>query len=277
MNQEVIDEYAENMRNGTEFPPITVFHDGHGMFYYLADGFHRFEAVKRLRKRTIKAEVRPGEKRDAIIHALGANASHGLRRTNADKRRAVEMALKLAAVEGNDWSDREIARRCRVDHRTVANMRKELSGEIPQIDNSIRKVTRGGKTYIQNTGNIGRRKQKDSTDEEDYRDLIHAIEEGEVDLADVPVRIDFQPPAENEYITGVRRRVDSADSQQTLIDIIVEIWELLDDKGRSYAKSMIDLVEFVERGNKGREEIMSEIQASRLSSSKPSRTETWTP
>lgn len=32
-------------------------------------------------------EVLRGTKRDAILYSVGANSTHGLRRTNADKRR----------------------------------------------------------------------------------------------------------------------------------------------------------------------------------------------
>ncbi|MGT2479599.1 hypothetical protein ACU4GR_13540 [Methylobacterium oryzae CBMB20] len=35
----------------------------------------------------LPCEVRQGGLRDAILHSAGANAAHGLRRTNADKRR----------------------------------------------------------------------------------------------------------------------------------------------------------------------------------------------
>jgi len=40
---DVMEDYAEQMRNGVEFPPITVFFDGKE--YWLADGFHRLGAA----------------------------------------------------------------------------------------------------------------------------------------------------------------------------------------------------------------------------------------
>ena len=42
----------------------------------------------------ISADVREGSRRDAILYAVGANASHGLKRTNRDKRNAVMVLLK---------------------------------------------------------------------------------------------------------------------------------------------------------------------------------------
>jgi len=46
MNEETIEEYAEAMRNGDKFPPVVVFSDDDGASYWLADGFHRFEAAQ---------------------------------------------------------------------------------------------------------------------------------------------------------------------------------------------------------------------------------------
>jgi len=187
MNDETIEEYAEAMRNGDKFPPVVVFSDD-GAFYWLADGFHRYHAAKQIaNKLALTAEIREGGKREAILFAVGANASHGLRRSREDKRNSVLKLLK--DEQWTQWSDREIARQCKVDHKTVARIRGELSGEIPQIQNPIRKVTRSGKTYNQNTRNIGRRRQRDEVLEENQRELEEAIENGELDLADVPVRL----------------------------------------------------------------------------------------
>jgi hypothetical protein len=52
------------------------------------------------------------------------------------------------------WSDREIAKRCGVDHMTVGKLRPpKLSGEDRQI-NPKRKVSRGGMVFEQNTDAI---------------------------------------------------------------------------------------------------------------------------
>jgi hypothetical protein len=58
------------------------------------------------------------------LYAVGANASHGLKRTNRDKRNAVLVLLKDPEWQG--WSDREIARRCVVSPHTVAAERSCL-------------------------------------------------------------------------------------------------------------------------------------------------------
>src|SRR5690606_10483672 len=85
----------------------------------------------------------------AVLFSVGANAKHGLQRTNEDKRRAV--TTLLIDPEWQKWSDREIARRTGVHHDTVGTYRRELeaSGGIRQI--TQREVMRGGTTYTQNT------------------------------------------------------------------------------------------------------------------------------
>jgi uncharacterized ParB-like nuclease family protein len=123
--------YAEDMKAGATFPPIKVYHDG--AQYHLADGFHRVEAARQIGVETILAEVEQGTSRGAILAACAANATHGLRRTNEDKRRAI-MAM-LQDPEWAIWSDRAIAKACAVDHKSVAKVRRELTapkgGEIP--------------------------------------------------------------------------------------------------------------------------------------------------
>jgi hypothetical protein len=145
-------DYADAMRSGDMFPPVTVFHDGSS--HWLADGFHRVRAAILAGWEEIEAEVRMGDRRDAVLFSVGANATHGERRTTADKRRAVEKLLR--DEEWSRWSDREIGRRCWVDGKTIAAIRRELSAEIPQIETS-RTVERKGTIYTQDISKIGAR------------------------------------------------------------------------------------------------------------------------
>ena len=126
-DEATISEYAEAMADGAVFPPIIVFHDGET--FWPGDGFHRIAAAKRAGKAEILADIRQGAKRDAMLHATGANANHGLRRSAEDKRRAVTAILR--DPEWNRWSDRQIGKQCAVDHKTVAKVRSELTGEFP--------------------------------------------------------------------------------------------------------------------------------------------------
>ncbi len=82
MKPDVVREYADDMADGAVFPPVIVYHDGTD--YWLGDGFNRVEAARKLERETIDAEVLDGDARQAILHGIGSNASHGLRRTQAD-------------------------------------------------------------------------------------------------------------------------------------------------------------------------------------------------
>jgi hypothetical protein len=132
IDQQTVSSYVELVKEGTIFPPITVYFDGN--HHYLADGFHRYFAHKTAGQDEILAEVRNGTLRDAVLASLEANSTHGLPRTNADKRKAVQMMLD--DFEWSDWSNAEIARRCRVSHTFVNKMRP--------ADGSAKKHIRSG-------------------------------------------------------------------------------------------------------------------------------------
>ena len=123
----VVADYADAMEAGAVFPPIIVYHDGEQ--YWPGDGFHRIDAARRIGRETIDADIREGGRRDALLLAASANATHGLRRTQGDKRKSVETLLR--DPEWSRWSDREIGKACSVDHKTVGRVRRELTGEFP--------------------------------------------------------------------------------------------------------------------------------------------------
>jgi transposase len=135
MHQSVIRDYAEAMKRGDKFPPVLVYSDGKK--HWLSDGFHRIQAAKNTELKTIEAEIREGDKLDALEYALGANAAHGLRRTNACKRKAVLTALTTPRWKKE--SNREIARMCRVSEGLVRIIKKELETNTIQVLAPIRK------------------------------------------------------------------------------------------------------------------------------------------
>jgi DNA modification methylase len=155
LDETIIQEYADALRAGDTFPAVVAFHDGAA--YWLADGFHRVNAALRAGVTLLQVDVRQGSQRDAILYSAGVNATHGLRRTNEDKRRAVTRLL--SDPEWSQWSDREIGRRCAVTHPFVSAIRSELSGNGYQID--ARRVTRGGTEYTMQTATIGQPAQSE--------------------------------------------------------------------------------------------------------------------
>lgn len=155
LNQETVAEYAQAFTSGASFPPVVAFFDGTS--YWLADGFHRYFGAKDAGESAIYAEIINGTQRDAVLYSLKANATHGLRRTNADKRKAVETLLKDA--EWATWSDRKIAEVCGVGAPLVGDVRRSICNPITDAP-ATRTVTRNGTTYTQNTANVGKKKGK---------------------------------------------------------------------------------------------------------------------
>lgn len=123
INETVVAEYAELLADNVELPPVTLFFDG--TEYWLADGFHRYHAHRKNGTADIPADVREGTRRDAVLYSVGANADHGLRRSNADKRRAV--LVMLNDKEWGAWTDAKIGFACAVTRRMVTDIRSELS------------------------------------------------------------------------------------------------------------------------------------------------------
>jgi uncharacterized ParB-like nuclease family protein len=126
---ETVDRYAEHLQTprAIPLPPIVVFGpDSRGM-YFLSEGWHRYEAHKKAKRDGILATVKDGGWKEALEHALGSNAAHGLPRSNKDKRRVVELAL----MHWPTWSDQLIADKCAVHFNTVRSIRAER--QPPQI------------------------------------------------------------------------------------------------------------------------------------------------
>ena len=121
ISMDAVSEYAEAITTGAAFPPVVVFHDGSE--YWLADGFHRLHAHKQAGNTTIETDLKLGTLLEAKLYAVGANGSHGLRRTNEDKRRAVEMVLSEDAWA--TWTEVKIAAACRVSRTLVRTMMEE--------------------------------------------------------------------------------------------------------------------------------------------------------
>ena len=95
----------------------------------------------------IEAEVRQGTKRIAQLNSMRSNATHGARRTNADKRRAMEMAFRYLIEDGRPLksiTNVEIAAMAAIGERTVANHRQIIveqfasnpqNADAPEITN----------------------------------------------------------------------------------------------------------------------------------------------
>ncbi|HBT77355.1 MAG TPA: hypothetical protein DEB39_10640 [Planctomycetaceae bacterium] len=150
-NEETIEEYAEAMAGGAVFPPLTVFFNLATVLYILADGFHRLIAHLRVRPNDpIIVEQYLGTVEDARWFSIGANKTHGLKRSNEDKRNAVEMAL--LHPNSVDMSDGLIADHVGVTQPCVSKIRKELiaAGRLITV---MSRIGKDGRAI--NVSNIG--------------------------------------------------------------------------------------------------------------------------
>ena len=145
-----VKEYAERISAGVSLPPIVVFHDGKS--YWPGDGFHRLAAHQAMGKDAISCEIHQGTAADAVWYAIGANQTHGLRRTNADKEKAVKAALVHPAAVKAGMGDNQIALHVGVSHTTVAKYRAELELTCQLCKSTVRT---GADGRAIDTSNIG--------------------------------------------------------------------------------------------------------------------------
>jgi len=137
LDEFTVERYVESWGR---IPPITVFDvDGR---WLIADGFHRHASAIKLGRKIIPAEIREGTFVDALDFVAGVNLFHGLPLTRAERRRAVEVKLRLHA----EWSDRRLADELGSGRELIARVRKQLvdSGQLPA---SATRVGADGKIY----------------------------------------------------------------------------------------------------------------------------------
>jgi len=227
ISNDVVEEYQQ-----AEFlPPVDVFRDPTEADerYYLADGFHRLEARLRNEAGDISAIVHEGTLRDAILYAAGANGDHGLRRSNEDKRRAVTTLLKDA--EWARWTDREIARQCKVHHTFVGKIRSTIA---EAACNERVYTTKHGTVAEMKTGNIGKlRSDSMDSDESDQWEQtcgdearkVSAELNDRVKMRDDSLREDeqplfYDPLAEDECST------EPEPIRESVVAEVRPVWEL---------------------------------------------------
>lgn len=152
LNDALVGEYAEAMAAGESFPPLSAVKADDGI--YLFDGFHRLYAMRRAGRTSARVELWDGTFRDAVLRAVAANANHGKRRSNADKRKSVETLL--SDPEWSMWSNSEIARRCMVSDKTVASIRQTVTSDFRSEERTY--TDRHGNVVTMNTANIGKQR-----------------------------------------------------------------------------------------------------------------------
>ncbi|MCX5658902.1 MAG: ParB N-terminal domain-containing protein, partial [Planctomycetota bacterium] len=168
LTEVTVQEYADLMKDGCMFPPITPVRVGGGVF--VVDGFHRLAAAAQAGLTELPANIIDCSEDDAVWAAAGANATHGLAMSSAEKRVAVARVLgqKTLACKGN----RLIAARCGCSEWLVRQVREEATARNSQLGDcasqgdeaGIREYTRGGRKQKMRLGSLARagRRRKDT-------------------------------------------------------------------------------------------------------------------
>lgn len=129
---ETIDNYAEAMADGAQFPEVTVFTDG--AHYWLADGFHRAMAAKQNGRTVIAADVRKGTEDDAVVFGGTANNKQGKRPTRADVQHFLQMVWeRREAIFGGTPTGGNLAEKCGVSISAGKRFVQEKLAEMPNV------------------------------------------------------------------------------------------------------------------------------------------------
>lgn len=126
LDLDALAEYAEAYAAKAPMPPVSVYEVDGALL--LVDGYHRHAAAVAAGLGWIEAVVvGRGSWEEAEVAALGANRSHGVRRSIETKRRVLARALNNPILQ--EQSSREIARVIGVSHDFVARRRKRWEAE----------------------------------------------------------------------------------------------------------------------------------------------------
>lgn len=154
LNQDVVKDYAEHMREGDVFPPLIVFHDGSE--YWLVDGFHRYFALKSNAIVSVDCDIRSGTQREAVLFSKGANGGNkrGLSTSPEDNRTSIIWMLN--DEEYKTWTNTAIAKHIGVSSMTVGRIKSSI--ETKSNESTTKKfVDKDGKEKTVNTENLGRK------------------------------------------------------------------------------------------------------------------------
>ena len=210
IDQNYVEEIYEKMKEEVEYDAVTIFFDGKE--YWLADGFHRYHATRKLGKASIKCKITNGLLRDAILYSKSANNQHGLPPTLQDK---LNNAKELCDdFEWSGFSNRQIGRICDVSHVTVAKLR---IGKVPE------KVK-----FFDKDGEVRTRVTKPPKAEKTFDVATPAIPATLVDDGKQQEAIDFLVQ-ENEKLTDQLAVQGSADPElagKTIAELRDEIKQL---------------------------------------------------
>lgn len=237
LDEALVSEYKEAYLAGVQMPPLDVMFDGTD--YWLWDGFHRRFGADHAGLEKLPCNVTNGTREDAQWASYGANKSHGLRRLNCDKQKAVKAALRHP--KGPKCSNVELAEHCGVGESMVRKYRDEMES-TSQITKSDTRTGRDGRTI--NTANIGKPKppehhpvaDDDADDDQDAGGDTPRVSSVELPEESAAPSVDLPEPTSQvaadfrEWLTRVvRQRWDNDNGDLTLAIVSNELYVLSEE------------------------------------------------
>lgn len=143
INQTTVQDYYDAMETEEDvkkFPKPTVYFDG--CRYWLADGHHRYWAVKRRGYEKMAVKIIDGSHDDAILAAVTLNLQNGLRFQDGDWEKIIE--LITGKEQWKDWSNRKIAEELKCSYETVRRYRPD---SVDTAVSTEKRRGRDGKMY----------------------------------------------------------------------------------------------------------------------------------
>lgn len=142
LNEETVKEYEQIYAESPgRMPPITLVRINGEL--HLVAGFQRIEAAKQAKRKSIRAIViDDGDEKIAMKEAIGSN-KHGLKLSNEDKKKAIQMALETFP----DFSNVRIAELVGCSESYVRKIKEKENPSGSRSANPNSKVTgKDGKT-----------------------------------------------------------------------------------------------------------------------------------
>jgi len=123
---DTVQEYFEAMETEEDmkrFPQMIVYFDGG--YYRIADGHHRYWAIKRRGYKKVTVKVFDGSRDDAILAAVKINTQNGLRFNDNDWKKII--LLISSKEQWKNWTNRRLAEELKCGKSTVDRHRPEVS------------------------------------------------------------------------------------------------------------------------------------------------------
>jgi hypothetical protein len=139
LHRSTVVKYLWDMRRGDSFPPIKLGRVNGKLV--LLDGFHRVQAAREARVNSLRAEVAPMSEAAATQFAIAANANHGKRLTQKDKRRCFELYRDAGLHKHPDGTVKSLRTICRelsniVVPNTIRNWLRQSDIEVVEDEDA---------------------------------------------------------------------------------------------------------------------------------------------